>query len=178
MKTLVLYYSRKGSNAFLAHKISETLNCDIEEIKPRINTFLFILMNVNFGIKPIKNKIDNYDKIILCGPIFVGRFITPLKSFIKKYRKQINKLVFVTCCGSTYDKKDEKFGHGLVFSKIKSLLNDKCNYCEAFPIDLVLTEDQKDDEAAFMNTHLSDSNFKGEIQERFDKFIQRIKEIN
>ena len=178
MKTLVVYYSRKGSNTFLAHKISETLKCDIEEIKPRINTFLFILMNVNFGIKPLKNKIEYYDRIILCGPIFVGRFIPPLKRFVKKYKKHIKQLVFVTCCGSAFDKKDDKFGHGLVFEKVKNILNSKCMHCEAFPIDLVLPEDQKNNDEAFMNTHLNDTNFNGEIQERFDQFIKRISELN
>ena len=83
-------------------------------------------------------------------------------------------MVFVTCCGSTYDKKNEKFGHGLVFNKVKDILNGKLIHCEAFPIDLVLPEERKNDDAAFMETHLNDSNFKGEIQERFDKFIKTI----
>jgi menaquinone-dependent protoporphyrinogen IX oxidase len=175
MKTLVVYYSRKGSNKFLAHKIATSLTCDIEEIRPRINAFLLFLMNIHLGIKPIRKNIKEYDRIIVCGPIWVGRFIAPLKSFVRKYLKSINKLVFITCCGSTYDKKEEKFGHGLVFKEVKSILNDKCVHCEAFPIDIVLSEEQKGDEAAFMNTHLNDSNFKGEIKERFDKLIELMK---
>ena len=175
MKNLVVYYSSKGSNRFLANKIASNLKCDIEEIKPRTNAFIFFLLNISFGIKPLKSKISDYDRVILCGPIFVGRFIIPLKGFVKKYKNQIKNLVFVTCCGSTYDKKEEKFGHGLVFKELKAMLNGKCEHCEAFPIDLVLTEEQKGDEAAFMNTHLNESNFKGEIQDRFDNLIQKIR---
>ena len=174
MKTIVVYYSRKGSNKYLANKISETLTCDIEEIKPRINAYLLFLMNIHFGIKALKHDINSYDRVILCGPIMVGRFLAPLKSFVKRYFKSIKNLVFVTCCGSTYDKKDEKFGHGLVFKKVKEILKEKCILCQAFPIDLVLSEDQKGNDAAFMNTHLNDSNFKGEIKERYDKFIASI----
>ena len=59
--------------------------------------------------------------------------------------------------------------------EVKSILNGKCVHCEAFPIDLVLSDEQKGDDAAFMNTHLNDSNFKGEIKERFDKLIELMK---
>jgi menaquinone-dependent protoporphyrinogen IX oxidase len=178
MKTIVVYYSRKGSNKYLANKIATNLSCDCEEIKPRINAYLLFLMNINFGIKALKHNIKSYDKVILCGPIMVGRFLAPLKSFVKKYFKSINKLVFVTCCGSSYDKKDEQFGHGLVFNEVKKILNEKCISCQAFPIDLVLTESEKKDDTASMNTHLNDVNFKGEIQERFNEFIESMNKIN
>ncbi len=174
MKTIVVYYSRNGSNKYLANKIAKSLECDIEELKPRVNVFIFFLLNISFGIKSLKSNIEDYDRVILCGPIFVGRFIIPLKAFVEKYKNQINRLVFVTCCGSTYDKKEEKFGHGLVFNKLKEMLNGKCDHCEAFPIDLLLPDDQKGDDSAYMNTHLNDSNFKGEIKDRFDNFIKTI----
>lgn len=177
MKTLVVFYSRKGSNKYLAHKIAQDLSCDMEEIRPRIKAYLLFLMNIHFGIKAIKHPVKEYDRIILCGPIMVGRFLAPLKSFVKRYFKSINKLVFVTCCGSTFEKKDEKFGHGLVFKEVKSILNEKCVHCEAFPIDLILPESLKNDDAAFMNTHLNDSNFNGEIKERYDKFIEKLNKL-
>ena len=85
-------------------------------------------------------------------------------------------MIFVTGCGSTYAKKDEKFGHGLVFSEVESMLNGKCLFCQAFPIELVLPDDKKEDANAFMKTHLNDSNFVGEIQERFEDFMQKVSE--
>lgn len=175
MKSIVVYYSRKGSNKYLAEKISMNLQCEIEAIKPRINSFFFFLLNIHFGIKPLKIDLNKYDRIILCGPIWMGRFIPPLKSFVKKYQDKINKLVFVTCCGSTYEKKDEKFGHGIVFNQVNEMLNGKCELCQAFPIDLVLPEELKDDSEAFMNTHLNDENFTGEIVEIFDGFMGKLK---
>jgi len=176
MKTIVIYYSRKGSNKYIAEKISKTLSCDIEAIKPRLDVFLLFLMNIQLGIKSLKNDIKNYDRVILCGPIWVGKFIAPLQSFIKKYKEEINNLVFVTCCGSPYEKKEEKFGHGLVFKEVKILLDEKCQFCQAFPIDLVLPEDQKEVGEILMKTHLNDENFNGEIQEVFDDFISRLSE--
>ena len=104
----------------------------------------------------------------------MGKLIPPLRSFIKKYFYKINKLIFITCCGSTDAKKDDKFGHGLVFKEVESLLTDKCILCQAFPINLVLPDGQKEDQNAFMKTHLNDDNFKGEIQEIFETFIKKV----
>ena len=51
MKTIVVYYSRKGSNKYLANKIAKDLTCDIEEIRPRINAYLLFLMNKGAVLK-------------------------------------------------------------------------------------------------------------------------------
>jgi len=176
--TIVIFYSNKGSNKFLAEQISKSLSCELEEIKPRMNIFLLFLMNIHLGIKPLKHRIEDYDLVILCGPIWMGKLIPPLRSFIKKYFNKINKLIFVTCCGSTDSKKDEKFGHGLVFKEVENLLNDKCIICQSFPIGLVLPDEKKEDADAFMKTHLNDENFKGAIQERYDNFIKKVKEMS
>ena len=177
MKTIVIYYSNKGSNKYLAEKISKSLSCEIEEIKPRLNIFLLFLMSIHFGNKSMKHNIKEYDKVILCGPIWMGKLIPPLRSFIKKYFYKINKLVFVTCCGSTYAKKDEKFGHGLVFKEVEYILKYKCVLYQAFPIGLVLPDNKKEDADTFMKTRLNDENFKGEIQDQFESFIKNVNGI-
>ena len=164
MKTLVVYYSRKGSNKFLAQEIASRLACDIEPIRPRINGFGLILMNLNSGIRPLRSKIESYDRVILVGPIFMGRLITPLKAFLARYSGRIGELAFVTCCGSTDEKKDEKFGHGLVFNKVERIVNGKLKHVRAFPVGLILPEDQREDPDAFMKAHLNNSSFQGEIK--------------
>lgn len=174
MKTIVVYYSNKGSNRYLAEMIANRLACDIEEIKPRVNIFLLFLMKINFGNTPLKHSIKSYDRVILCGPIWMGRLIPPLRSFIFTYFSEISKLVFVTSCGSSFAKKDDKFGYGFVFKKVESILKGKCEFCQAFPVGLVLPDEMKEDTAAFMNTQLNDANFKGEIQAEFDTFIAKV----
>ena len=174
MKTLIVYYSRKGSNEYLARKIATRLSSDIEAIRPRINAFSMILMNLNPGIRPLKHRIGEYDRVILVGPVFIGRFITPLRSFVTKYRDQINDLVFVTCCGSSYKKKDEKFGHGLVFEDVRSIMNGRLSLTQAFPVGLILPEEQREDPDAFMKAHLNDSTFRGEIADRFEEFMKKV----
>jgi menaquinone-dependent protoporphyrinogen IX oxidase len=174
MKTIVVYYSNKGSNRFLAQKMAQSLSCDLEEIRPRLNVFMLFLMNIHLGIKPLKNTLRDYDRVILCGPIWMGKFIPPLRSFVKKYADQIRNLVFVSCCGSTYKDKDAKFGHGLVFKEVQEILGDTCTLCQAFPVGLVLPEDQQEDTDAFMKTHLNEENFKGKIRDIYDGFIKEL----
>lgn len=174
MKTIVYYYSNKGSNRYLANKIAGDLKCEMEEIKPRLNSHLLMLTGLNFRNRKLKTKVEDYDRVILCGPIWMGKLIVPLKNFVKKYSGEINKLIFVTCCGSSFKDKDDKFGHNLVFKEVKSILKDKCLHCEAFPIGLVLPEDQKEDSDAFMKVHLNDENFNGEIVEIYNAFMQKI----
>lgn len=176
MKTLVVYYSNKGSNTFLAKKISQSLSCELEQIRPRLNIFLLFLMKIHLGIKPIKRQIKDYDRIVLCGPIWIGRLIPPLRSFINKYLEDINNLIFVTCCGSSYEQKDEKMGHNNVFKEVKKIAGNKRVLCQAFPIGLVLPDEKKDDSDAFMKTHLNNDNFEGEMLEHFNEFISKIKE--
>ena len=174
MKTIVVYYSRKGSNRFLAEKIAGRLSCDMEEIRPRSDAFSLILTNISTGIKKMKHDIGAYDRVILVGPVFMGRFIHPLRSFVTKYAGQINQLVFVTCCGSSDEKKEEKFGHGLVFKEVEKILGNKLVLTRAFPVGLVLPEAQREDPDAFMKTHLNDGNFSGEISGRFEELMSEL----
>lgn len=174
MNQIVVYYSNKGSNKFLAEKIARRLSCDIEAIRPRIDSFGLFLTTFNPGIRPLKHDPGDYERVIMVGPVWMGRFIPPLRSFVNRYRKRIRQLVFVTCCGSPYSRKDEKFGHGLVFKEVKSILDDRLVLTQAFPVGLVLPEDRREDPEAFMNTHLNDGNFNGEIRVRFEDFMNQL----
>lgn len=179
MKTLVAYYSNSGNNKYLAEKVAKELNCDIEAIKPRLSLFpfliLFSLTKTSLGIKALSHKVGEYDRIIVCSPIWMGQVISPLYDFIRKYHKDVKRLYFATCCGSTDAAKRQKFGHDLVFDKIRDMLGNKCIRCEAFPIGLVVAEDKRADGNAMMKTRLAEENFKGEIRERFEKFVAVVK---
>jgi flavodoxin len=178
MKSLVVYYSKNGSNKYLAGKVAQSIKADLEEIKPRLNLFFFLLLSsltkISLGIKSLKHEVEGYDRIIICGPIWMGLHISPLRDFIKKYRDQIASFYLISCCGSKDAGKNDKFGYETVFQQVRETADEKCIHCEAFPIDLVIPEDKKEDDAATMNTRLSDKNFTGPIQERFETFIQML----
>ena len=175
-KILVVYYSNKGSSRFLAEKIAGELTCDIEEIIPRFNHFFFLVLRCSFGIKNLEHNIEEYNKIILCGPIWMGQVIVPLSNFINKYRRQIKSLYFACSCGGGDEKREEKFGYNGVFNKIAYILADKCKGCEAFPITLFVPEDKLEDQDSIMNTRFTNNNFSNAFQNRLDRFISKIKE--
>ncbi|HDR88608.1 MAG TPA: hypothetical protein ENN63_03130 [Bacteroidetes bacterium] len=179
-KDLVVYYSRTGNNKYLAGKMINSLGCDAEAIRPRMGGFLFLLLFSSLkggpGIRKLKHSVQDYERVILCGPVWMGMLVAPLRSFIKKYGKKLNRLVFVCCCASSIDKKDEKFGHGHVFREVEKLLDGPCEMCQAFPVGMVLPEDKREDPEAVMQVRLTDENFTGMIMDRYKKFIKKLKE--
>ncbi len=176
---LVIYYSNQGSNRFLAQKITKSLNCDMEEIVPRLNLFplqlIFSAIKRGLGIKRIQKDLASYQTIILCGPIWMGHLISPLRSFLKNHGKQIRQLYFVSCCGSSDEMKEKKFGYGLVFKQVKDLMGPAFVGSTAFPITMVLPEEKREDAELVMKTRLSESNFTGQIRDRYDQFIENFK---
>lgn len=174
-KTIIIYYSKTGNNKFLATKIAEELNSDIEELKPKFNAQIFLMMGLDFGNKKLNHDLSDYERVILCGPVWMGQLIKPLKSFAIKNEPQIKELVFVSCCGTSFELKDKKYGHGKVFKEMQGLLNSKCSLCQALPVSLLLSEEEKDDQQSVMAARLDESKFKGEILDTFNRFIEKLK---
>ncbi|MBN1389116.1 MAG: hypothetical protein JXA22_00580 [Candidatus Thermoplasmatota archaeon] len=179
MRTLVAYYSHTGNNRYLAQQLARDLEADIEPIRPRLNVFPFLILSswlhVTFGIRKPLHAIAAYDSVVLVGPIWMGNLITPLRSFLNKHGKKIKVLYFATCCGGGDDQKDDKFGYAGVFRKVERYAGRPPAYCEAFPIKLVVPEDEQDDDEAMMKARLTDETFKGPIVDRYNAFLSRIK---
>lgn len=169
--TIIAYYSHNGSNKYLATKLAADIDCNIIEIKPRISTQIFVMMSITLGFKKITTNLSEYNKVIVCGPIWMGKLIAPLKWFITKYKTQISDLIFITCCGSGFEKKDEKFGHELVFDQVKSIY-PSTSICQAFPITLLIPNDKKDDSQLIMKTRLNNETFTGEIVNVYNAFLK------
>lgn len=178
-KKIVVYYSQKGSNRFLAEKTAEALNCEIMSIQPRLSALFFLLLasatKLSWGNKKIQKDWATYDSVILCGPIWMGQLISPLRDFVKKYKSKIQKFHFITCCGSSDSKQNDKFGYALVFDKAKKMIGEKMGISRAFPIELMIPEDKKDDNQAMMNASLNSATFQGEVVDRFNNFIGEVK---
>lgn len=177
-RTLVLYYSRKGSNRYLAEKLSEELNAEIEPISPLIrgNFLLIIFSLLKIGVSPksLKNHPADFERIILCSPIWMGQVVSPLRGFLNRYGKECRSVDFITCCGSSDEGKLDKFGYATVFSQIEKVLGERYRSGTAFPVQLALPEEQRGDGQAVMNTVLNESNFQGGLQ---DRFVQLLKEL-
>jgi flavodoxin len=178
MKTLVVYYSKSGNNAYLAQKIATSINADIEKITPVINAFPIVMMlsmlKAGTGIRKCKHNIAQYDNVIVCGPIWGGSLCSAVLDFIKKYRKSFKKLYFATSCGSDETQKDSRFGYGRVFKQVQDAAGEKCIYCEAFPVVYTLPADKRKDESAALKIKFSDENFTGELSARLERFVKMV----
>ncbi len=177
MKTLILYYSRTGNNRFAAQRLAEALDCEIEEIRPASGGFFSLLLGsaLKFGLgnrKLARNPAD-FDRVILCGPIWMGQIVLPLRVFIRKYGRSLKSLTFVTVCGSDEASKDTGFGYETVFAKFRALLGEKFAGGLAIPVTLIPGSG-----VDATKVILTEANFTGEIAARFQAVADRLRSVN
>lgn len=97
MRSIAYYCSHNGNNRYLATRIVRDLNCGIEEVKPRIDSLVLMLMRINIGNRELHTRVEDYDLDILCRPVWMGSLIVPLRNFIHKHTDRIRKIAFATC---------------------------------------------------------------------------------
>lgn len=178
MKSIIFYYSRSGNNKFLAQKMGKSLQCEVFPIEPRITVFPLMLLRLTLGNQKISRNLENYDRVYLVGPIWMGTIVKPLHDFMTKHISKIKSLVFVTSCASNYKMKEEKFGHAVVFKKVKQLLGEKCIHCEALPVTYLLPEDQRETPKLVMKARLNEETFGGEFAAHYDQFILKMQSLS
>lgn len=176
---LILYYSKSGNNLFLAREIQKHLNAEVEVIRPFVSLFPLLLVMSYFKLGAwchnLNADLSQYDRIIICGPIWMGSLISPVRGIVNKYKNDINELHFLTSCGGSDDQKDSRFGYVGVFNELKKILKDRVSYCGAFPIPLVLKDEDVKNNQIVMETHLNKENFVGEIRTRLDNYFESYK---
>jgi len=110
MKTLIVYSSFSGNNEMLALELKNMLNCNalqIDEVRKRtgLSIFLDIFFNRTPGIADHEERINDYEHVILIGPVWAGKIATPLKSFLTKEKNNIRRYSFITVCGGSQDQR-------------------------------------------------------------------------
>jgi flavodoxin len=114
MKTLIVYYSRTGTNKKIAKSLQQNLGADIEEIidkKNRKGFFGLISGGLDVAgqkltqIEPEKIDPTSYDLVILVSPIWGGIITPALRSYIKKNKVKFKKIAFCSVSGGGPDNK-------------------------------------------------------------------------
>ncbi|WP_295723237.1 flavodoxin [uncultured Methanobrevibacter sp.] len=114
MKFLVVYYSRTNVTKKIAEEIANELNCDIEEIKPKVN-YNGKTGYVRGGKDAMSEKIieleefkynpADYDIVYLGVPVWVGKSANPMISYIKENANSFDEVKFFVTAGATgFDK--------------------------------------------------------------------------
>lgn len=178
-RILVAYYSRSKNNQFIAQKLASALSADKEAIRPNLNLLPFQLLfsswEKSLGIKPLLHKPNDYDRIILLGPVWFGKLVSPLREFLNRYMHEIKVLHFVSCCGTPEHQKDEKYGFVQVFQTVKAIMGETCMTCDALPISLILSEELQTNQDAIMKARLTEDSFQKSMALPFEALVQRMK---
>lgn len=104
MKTLVVYYSRKGYTEDLALARAREENADFLALETIENTagyegFLncmkFSLSGKSMTLFPYETDVSAYDKVILCTPVWCGDISAPMKAFLRKERHHIRNVEYI-----------------------------------------------------------------------------------
>ncbi|MBN2617678.1 MAG: hypothetical protein JXR64_05135 [Spirochaetales bacterium] len=173
-KTLVVYYSKNGSSKYLAQRLGRELLCDVEPLVPRINSFFTVLLGLTLGLKKIRVNVEDYNKIIICSPIWMGQLLSPVRSFINKYSNNATKCYLALSCASSEESKNDKFGYNTVIKKFEELTGDKFVSAHAFSVLKVIPPSNAKNDDIIMKTTFNDENFKNVILNEFSDFIEII----
>ena len=89
-KTLVLYYTRTGSNELVAKAVNGLIeNSTIEQVKSNVSipasALWYKLPFTKAEIDPIDVNPDDFNNIILCTPVYLQGISPPIKTVIKKF---------------------------------------------------------------------------------------------
>lgn len=116
-KPLVIYYSRTGTSAVIAHRISDTLACDREEVRSKKNRFYlgaFTCVNDQLFDRDDENEpgirnVKEYYPLIIVSPIWIHKFASPMRTYLKNHSLKGKEVyVFVTNQGNYSKEKDEQ----------------------------------------------------------------------
>lgn len=104
MKTLVVYYSRKGYTEKVALARAKELGADflaIDTLKTTVGYDGFIncmqaaLTKKDMELFPYDTDVASYEKVIICAPIWRSDICAPMKTFMKKEKHNIQKAEYI-----------------------------------------------------------------------------------
>lgn len=110
MKSLVVYYSRTNITKKLAEDIAGKLDCDIEQIIPKVNYDgkLGYARGIKDGatgkiidLEPTKFNPDEYDVVYIGAPVWASKAANPMISYLKENEGKFNNVKFFLTAGSS-----------------------------------------------------------------------------
>lgn len=110
MKSLVVYYSRSNITKKLAEDIADKLDCDIEEIIPKVNYNgkLGYARGIKDGasgkivdLEATKFNPEEYDVVYLGAPVWASRAANPIISYMKENEGKFKSVKFFMTAGSS-----------------------------------------------------------------------------
>lgn len=178
-KYLVLYYSNTGNSEFIAKKLSQQLECDLKKIIPVINNvFLLFLMSalkINIPVNVSKKEIENYDEIVILGPIWGGLLISPLKTTVLKCIKASKNIHFAVTCETKDENKNDKYGYANTLKYVECLGDKFIKNTDGFSTFSVNSINKSATQKILEKIKITEDNFTGDLSLRIENFATKIK---
>ncbi len=104
MKTLVVYFSRKGNTERIALAKAKELEADFLAIDTIENVAGYngfsncakaAFSKKDMELFPYDTDISSYEKVIICAPIWFSGLCAPMKTFIKREKHNIKKAEYI-----------------------------------------------------------------------------------
>lgn len=175
---LVTYHSGTGNNRFLAERIAKALGADVRPLNPRTKStgwiYLQSFLKWKAGIRLTPEDLAPYDEVIIMGPVWGGLLIAPLREAIKLAAKLGKPVHFATCCGTSDEDKDGRWGYAQVLAEAEKVGQGRVKSTEAFPLALVLTPEEYADAGTAQGTRLTEDILTDAMRDRLKTFTDRI----
>lgn len=113
MKTLIVFYSRTGTTRKVAEKLAEIIGEETEEIidaKNRSGAKGYLLAGRDAmrkrltELKAVGKNPAEYDLVIIGTPIWAWTVSAPVRTFLEKYKDNLNRVAFFCTMGGSGDK--------------------------------------------------------------------------
>ena len=178
-KYLVLYYSKTGNSQFIAEKLAIKLGGVSKKIIPIIDSvvllFLLSLLRIGIGTNVSKKEMEDYDEIIIVGPIWGGCLISPLRNTLKKSKKASKDIHFALTCETKEEEKNSKYGYAQVLKEAGELGGKWVKTLEAFPTSLVNMDSPSWTPKLSEKIKFTEDNFNAVLKLRLENFVSKIK---
>lgn len=178
-KYLILYYSKTGNSKFLAEQLAEQLEGDLLQIQPVMNSLLvlFLCSSLKLGVwTNIRTRqLEEYEEVVILGPIWGGLLIAPLRSTLKKCAKASKVVHFALSCETSDEEKNDQYGYVGVLEEAKQVGGQWVKTTEAFPTALVGGEKGVWSPKLSEKVKITEDNFEGPIKKRLLDFAATIR---
>ncbi len=110
MKTLIVYYSMKGTTKRVAAALADRLGCDIEGIasmKNRKGLWGFVISGFEAALKrpgaihPTKLDPADYDLVLVGTPVWGNGMSSLTRSYLMQNRAKLGPVAFFATCSSS-----------------------------------------------------------------------------
>ncbi|MEQ8910338.1 MAG: hypothetical protein RIC95_14155 [Vicingaceae bacterium] len=109
MKTLLISYSLSGNNEAVANRIAKQLPADHLQLTESSKRGFFrisidLIFNRTPKVQPTAIPMEDYDFVVLIGPVWMGKIAFPLRSCLSQLKKNLKPYAFVSVCGGSNGK--------------------------------------------------------------------------